>query len=166
MAHLYLAAGDGEALWFAGQRITYKVRGTEGEATIFELAVGPHGGAPLHRHRTQDETHYILAGRFRFQCAGDTVLAERGAIVHVPKGVPHGFTNLGSEAGTILCIETHPGPLEAFFDSLGVPMSNGDSPPLQVTAMDAVLNTARRTGGLEIVVPGHDAPGAGSPDPV
>jgi mannose-6-phosphate isomerase-like protein (cupin superfamily) len=166
MAHGYLAPGEGEALWFAGQRITYKVRGRTGEATIFELAVGPHGGAPLHRHRTQDETHYILAGRYRFHCAGDTFAAERGAIVHVPKGVPHGFTNLASEAGTILCIATHPGPLEAFFDALGVPAADDLSPPLPVTAMDAVLAAARRTGGLEIVIPGQDAPGAGPPDPV
>jgi hypothetical protein len=32
--------------------------------------------------------------------------------------------------------------------------------------MDAVLAAARRTGGLEIVIPGQDAPGAGPPDPV
>jgi mannose-6-phosphate isomerase-like protein (cupin superfamily) len=164
MTRKYLAPGDGEALWFVGQRITYKVRGKAGEATIFELVVGPHGGAPLHRHRTQDETHYILEGRYRFQCAGDTVLAEPGAVVHVPKGVPHGFTNLGSEPGTILCIETHPGPLEAFFDDVGEPVADGDSSPLRVTAMDAALDAARRTGGLEIVIPGQDGRGARSPE--
>jgi hypothetical protein len=50
MAHAYLAPRSGETLWFAGQRIIYKVRGREGEATIggLELVVSPkeHGGAP------------------------------------------------------------------------------------------------------------------------
>jgi mannose-6-phosphate isomerase-like protein (cupin superfamily) len=153
MLHVYLAAGAGETLWFAGQRIIYKVRGIEGEATIFELVVGPHGGAPLHLHHTQDETHYILEGRFRFSCAGETVVAERGAVMHVPKGVPHGFTNLGSGSGTILCVETHPGPLEAFFDEVGQDASDGASPFMQVTPMAAVLAAAAQTGGLEFFVP-------------
>lgn len=158
MAHAYLAPGEGEALWFFGQRITYKVRGQAGEATIFELAVGPHGGAPLHRHPTQDETHYVLEGRFRFQCAGDTVLAEPGAVVHVPKGVPHGFTHVGSEPGRLLCIETHPGPLEAFFAAVGEAAPDGSVPPLQGATMDALLVAARRTGGLEIAIPGPEEP--------
>ena len=157
MAHVYLAAGDGDALWFAGQRITYKVRGTEGEATTFELVVGPHGGAPLHLHRTQDETHYILEGRFRFHCAGETCVAGTGAVVHVPKGVAHGFTNLRSGPGRILCVETHPGPLEAFFDEVGEDAAGTSSLPQRRMAMPMLLDAARRTGGLEIVMPGLDA---------
>lgn len=153
MRCVYLPAGSGEALWFAGQRITYKVRGTAGEVTIFELVVGPHGGAPLHLHRTQDETHYILEGRFRFHCAGETVVAESGAVVHVPKGVPHGFTNLRSDPGTILCVETHPGPLEAFFEEVGETAIETSSPLVRVMAMDVLLAVAERTGGLELVVP-------------
>ena len=157
MAHVYLAAGAGEALWFAGQRIIYKVRGREGEATIFELVVGPHGGAPLHLHRTQDETHYILEGRFRFHCAGEAFVAESGAVVHVPKGVPHGFANLGSESGTILCVETHPGPLEAFFDEVGEDTADTWSLLPRPLAMRTLLAAARRAGGLEILMPGLGA---------
>ena len=156
MAHAYLPSGEGETLWFAGQQITYKVRGREGGATIFELTVGPHGGAPAHLHRTQDETHYIMGGCFRFHCAGDTFLAERGAVVHVPKGVPHGFTNVSSATGTILCVETHPGPLEAFFDDLGETTVGTPSLPPRPMTMQMLLSAARRTGGLELLVPGLD----------
>ena len=147
----HLPAGAGDALWFAGQLITYKVRGATEGVTIFELAVGPHGGAPPHVHRTQDETHYLLDGRFKFLCGIRTIQAGPGSVVHLPKGLAHAFTNIGSEWGRMLCIATPPGPLERFFDEAGEPATDRSSPPARPVDMERILAIARRTGGLELV---------------
>ena len=147
----YLPAGEGEGVWFVGQLITYKVRRDGAGLTIFELAVGPHGGAPPHLHRAQDETHYLLDGRFKFLCGIRTIQAGPGSVVHLPKGLAHAFTNIGSEWGRMLCIATPPGPLERFFDEAGEPATDRSSPPARPVDMERILAIARRTGGLELV---------------
>ena len=151
----YLPAGEGEGVWFVGQLITYKVRRDGAGLTIFELAVGPHGGAPPHFHRAQDETHYILEGQFKFVYDARMIQAGPGSVVHVPKGLVHAFTNVGPGWGKMLCIETPPGPLERFFDEAGERASDRSSPPVKMIDMEAILAIARRTGGLELVVLGE-----------
>jgi mannose-6-phosphate isomerase-like protein (cupin superfamily) len=151
----YVPPGEGEALWFVGQLITYKVRGDGEDVTIFELTVGPYGGAPAHKHRTQDETHYILEGQFTFVCGDRTINANPGSVVHVPRSVCHAFTNLGPKPGRILFIATHPGPLERFYDEAGEPATDRSAPPAHPVDMEKILAIARRTGGLELVPPGE-----------
>ncbi len=149
----YVPPGEGEALWFVGQLITYKVRGDGEGVTIFELTVGPYGGAPAHMHRTQDETHYILEGQFKFVCGDQTIAADPGSVVHVPRAVCHAFTNLGPGPGRILFVTTHPGPLERFYDEAGEPAIDRSAPPPHPANMERILTVARQTGGLDLVLP-------------
>jgi quercetin dioxygenase-like cupin family protein len=43
----------------------------------------------LHLHRQHAETFYILDGAVNFHIDGAWIVAERGACVHIPPGVPH-----------------------------------------------------------------------------
>jgi quercetin dioxygenase-like cupin family protein len=138
-------------VWFAGQLVTYKVR-VEG-VSIFELAVGPYGGAPPHLHRWQDETHYILEGRYTFHCHARMIDSGPGSVVHVPRGVVHGFTNVSPGWGRMLCIVCPPGPLERFLDEAGQTARDRSAPPPDTITMEQLLDIARRTGGLELAPP-------------
>jgi quercetin dioxygenase-like cupin family protein len=142
------AVGQGDGVWFAGQLVTFKVR--DKGISLFELAVGPHGGAPPHRHRSQDETHYILEGRYTFRCDARTIDAGPGSVVHVPRGVVHAFTNISPGWGRMLCIVCPPGPLERFLDEAGQPARDRSSPPPDAITMEQLLDIAKRTGGIEL----------------
>jgi quercetin dioxygenase-like cupin family protein len=144
----HLAAGAGDAVWFAGQLITYKVR-VEG-MSLFELAVGPYGGAPSHLHRSQDETHYILEGRYTFRSDARRIEVGPGSVVQVARGVVHAFTHLSPGWGRMLCVVCPPGPLERFLDEAGQPARDRSVPLPDATTMEQLLDIARRTGGLEL----------------
>ncbi len=155
---IYRAAGEGPALWLLGQLVTFKVQGDSQTVGIFELVSPPQAGAPPHRHRTQDETHYILAGTYEFHCGAQAFSAGPGAVVYVPHGLVHAFTNVGTEAGRILFIETPAGPLEQWLTEVGEPATDRSGPPPSGRpAMDTLLAAAERTGGIEFVQSGATA---------
>ena len=69
--------GRGETLnWFdtmPGEQMAVRVPSREvgGAFTIIEARVPPFIGPPLHYHKEREEIFEVLAGRFRFHCAGD-----------------------------------------------------------------------------------------------
>ena len=72
---------------------------TGGGAGLFEGHVPPGEGPPLHVHRREDEIFHIVEGRFRIWCGDRTWDVEPGAVVFLPKGVPHTFRNAGPGVG-------------------------------------------------------------------
>jgi quercetin dioxygenase-like cupin family protein len=135
-----------------GQRLTIltdKVRvladgdATGGAAFIFETTVPPGSGPPLHRHASDDEYFYILAGRFKFVMDGRTFIAEPGAFVAAPKGSVHTFVNLGQAEGRMLLVTT-PAGLEGPFRAI----SGGVQPPTP-----ALLTEVFGRAGIEFVGP-------------
>ena len=56
----------------------------------------PRGGIPLHRHRTEDEAWYILAGALAFRFGAEEFTAPAGSGVLLPHGTPHTFWNPGT----------------------------------------------------------------------
>ena len=144
----YLAGREGDAVWFAGQLVTFKVR--DQGMSLFELAIGPHGGAPPHLHPSQDETHYILEGRYTCRCGAQTIDAGPGSEVYVPRGNVHGFTNVTPGWGRMLCIVCPPGPLERFLYEAGQLAENRSVPPPDTVTMEQILDIAQRTGGLDL----------------
>jgi mannose-6-phosphate isomerase-like protein (cupin superfamily) len=152
----YLPAGEGTSLWLLGQLFTFKVRGESEAVGIFELISPPQAGAPPHLHRTQDETHYILEGQYEFVCAGRTIKAGPGALVYVPRGAVHAFTNVGTGPGRILFIEAPAGPLERWLEEVGEPVTDKSAPPpASPPDMQKLLASAERTGGIEFVQEGQ-----------
>jgi quercetin dioxygenase-like cupin family protein len=118
---LVVGPGEGSRLFNpVGGQVTYKVRGEEsgGRMTVFESVIAPGEGPPLHVHANEEETLYVLDGAFRFQLGEELRDAPRGALMFVPRGVPHCFQNTGEEPGTLL-ITFAPAGMEHFFELIG-----------------------------------------------
>jgi mannose-6-phosphate isomerase-like protein (cupin superfamily) len=147
----YVPAGEGRNLWIQGQLLTFKIQGLGAKAAMFELVIPPQDGTPPHLHPAQEEIHYILEGQYEFHCADRTIQAGPGAVVHVPAGMVHCFTNIGIEPGQILFIATPAGPLERFLEEVGEPITDpsaAQGPPLDIGKLQGV---GQRTGGIAFV---------------
>jgi len=66
---------------------------TGGAYCAFEQRLAPGQGVPLHVHSREDEVYYILEGQLDMQCGQRSFTAEAGAMVVIPRGIPHAFHN-------------------------------------------------------------------------
>jgi quercetin dioxygenase-like cupin family protein len=111
--------GEGETIRGpVGGPLTFKARGeqTGGNLTVFENAVVPGEGPPLHVHASEDEAWYVLEGDLRFRLGADLHSAPAGSFVFVPRGTPHCFQNVAARTARVLVMFT-PSGMESFFDS-------------------------------------------------
>ena len=69
-------------------------------------------------HQYEDELFYVQEGSYEFRFGDETVVANRGDLVHLPCHIPHSFRNIGSEMGVTMNI-TIPGGFEQFFVVMG-----------------------------------------------
>ena len=98
---------------------------------------------PPHTHSREDETYYILDGRWSFDVGGEPFAAEPGTLIFLPRGVAHSFS-IDGDAARALVILT-PGGLEDAFRELSEPTAQAhglpprpDGPP-PIARMDEVL---------------------------
>ena len=77
-----------------------------------------------------------VEGHFEFVLGERKVNAGAGWVVYVPRTTVHAFTNIGTEKGKILFIETPAGALEQFLEETGEPVSDPSSPPQGPPDMD------------------------------
>jgi quercetin dioxygenase-like cupin family protein len=81
---LHLAPGEGPSIENpTGGRLTFKAMADEtgGALTVVEATAAPAEGAPLHVHRGQDETIYVLNVRYRMRLGERELDAPAGAFV-------------------------------------------------------------------------------------
>ena len=73
-------------------------------------AGGPPGPprwiAPLHLHRNDDESWYVLEGNLCVRSGTDVIEARAGAAVFVPRGTPHTYWNPGPGPTLYLLVMT------------------------------------------------------------
>ncbi|MGW4094909.1 cupin domain-containing protein [Nocardia sp. NPDC004750] len=83
---------DGEFVW----PWNVKASGghTDGRFDFFVGEIGYFSGPPLHLHREQDDTFYILEGILAVQADDKILDLHPGDFVTVPPGVPHTFDNI------------------------------------------------------------------------
>ena len=96
MNPLIVAPGEGRDFGF-GMICRVPSASTGGAYCAIEQTLAPGEGVNLHVHSLDDEMYYILEGRLDMQCDERKFSAEAGAMVHIPRTVPHAFRN-GSEA--------------------------------------------------------------------
>jgi mannose-6-phosphate isomerase-like protein (cupin superfamily) len=106
---LVVDADNGENI--GGVICKVRAEQTDGAYSILELTLPPGAGAPLHVHHREDEIFYVVEGDCEIQFS----LSKAGAVVVLPKGLPHAFRNPGA-AHTKLLITAVPGGLEKFFE--------------------------------------------------
>jgi quercetin dioxygenase-like cupin family protein len=102
---------------------------TGGAFTMFELHVPPAARVPLpHSHENFEETVYGLEGTMTFMVAGHPTTLGPGDVLHIPRGVVHGFDNRGTTPTRALSLIT-PGILgPAYFKEIAAAIVPG-SPP-------------------------------------
>lgn len=123
-------AADGERADFPGLGNRYLLRSdrTEGRFAILEHTLAPRAlGAPIHRHRNEDEYSFVLNGRMGAMVADEVVEAGPGELVVKPRGVPHAFWNATDEETRVLELIS-PGGFEQYFADLA-PILSADGPP-------------------------------------
>jgi quercetin dioxygenase-like cupin family protein len=125
-----LGSEEGEAFWGFGSLWTIKASAeqTGGRFSLIE-ELAPRGAAtPLHVHREDDETFYVLEGELTFYLEDDQPIpASAGSFVHVPGGAAHAF-RVDSETARYLIITT-PQHERFYRAAFGDPARSRDLPP-------------------------------------
>lgn len=116
-----VARGDGEHFHFLNNLYTAKLSGehTNGQMTAMEFLAPRNFAPPLHRHDLEDELFYVIEGEIWFSCGDREGVYSDGAVVWLPRGLPHTF-QVRSETARVLQIST-PAQFERFVATLGRP---------------------------------------------
>jgi hypothetical protein len=87
--------GDGGTVWnILGQ--TYYLKESCDSSFSFEVLGEPGTFVPPHIHPTQDEFIYLLEGEMELTLDGQLHALHRGGMARMPRGIPHGYKNVGS----------------------------------------------------------------------
>jgi quercetin dioxygenase-like cupin family protein len=90
---------------------------TNGIVSAVESHDVPGGGPPPHIHSREDETFQILEGEYEWTVGGNTFVAQAGATIFAPRGIPHTYRYLGQTPGRLMCVIT-PAGFEGFFEAI------------------------------------------------
>jgi quercetin dioxygenase-like cupin family protein len=110
-----------EVVWMpGGLRTEIHLGGDDTGGAFCLLADEPPPGwtLPAHRHANESETIHIVAGEFEMEIDGRKQLIGPGETVHIPQGVSHAGTNVGSEKGRRIIVFS-PAGMEGFFREAG-----------------------------------------------
>jgi quercetin dioxygenase-like cupin family protein len=147
------APGDGEATWFLDNRMTVKAtaESTGGAFGLVESWIAAGSSPPLHVHRREDESFWVLDGHIRFRCGDDDIPAGPGTFVFLPRDIPHTFIVEGDADAHVLTLLT-PGGGERFFLDAGSTPEGPGLPPTGPSDVETLKRVAARYGS-EIVGP-------------
>jgi quercetin dioxygenase-like cupin family protein len=128
MNPVMVARDEGERFHFLNTLHTAKVTGEQsnGTLTAVEFLAPKNFGPPLHLHDAEDELFYILDGELWLSCGDVEAVQGEGAVVWLPRGLPHTFA-VRSETARVLCVTT-PSGFERFVATLGEPTQSRTLP--------------------------------------
>lgn len=135
-----LRTGEGKQLRVITDLVTLKASAadTRGAYTLFETVTPPAGGCPPHAQRYDDESLYVLEGRYAVLVGNEETEMGPGDYAFIPRGTVHGFVNVGSTAARMLVLATPGGIQERFFDEVadraGRPAWEPDMPKVLAVA--------------------------------
>lgn len=69
----------------------------------------------MHFHYEQDEWFYAVEGKFAFEVGDEKFTLLPGDSLFAPRMIPHAWTYMGDEPGTLLLAVQPAGSLEEFF---------------------------------------------------
>jgi quercetin dioxygenase-like cupin family protein len=148
-----LGSEEGETFWGFGSLITIKASAeqTGGRFSLVEF-LSPEGIAtPLHVHRDDDETFYIIEGELTFYLEdGQPIPASAGSLVHVTGEAVHAY-QVDSETARYLIITT-PQHERFFRAAFGDPAPSRTLPPEGPLDMERI-GAAAGEYGVEILGP-------------
>jgi quercetin dioxygenase-like cupin family protein len=145
-----VAPGEVETLNVFGVRVEVLITGEEtgGAYSSYRVTAEPGQGPVPHVHDNEDESFYVLEGRFEVLQGERTVTVEEGGFAFLPRHLSHAFKNVGTGTGRLLGFAA-PAGHDRFFrdiDALG---------ERALTDFEAALEVCRRHG-IEIGPPERD----------
>jgi len=151
---LHRPVGAGPTFLGPGDTYRFLVTGEESGGAYFamEAYVPPGGGPPLHIHRNEDETFYIVEGECEFQLGDRRLTAGVGDFVNVPRGSVHHFHN-ASDAVVRMILTFTPAGIEKFFEETLERVLDPNQPiPDNVDEVAARYAEAAPRYGMEFLV--------------
>jgi quercetin dioxygenase-like cupin family protein len=142
---IVLGPDDGRAFWFLNTLTLNKVEGrhSDGALSIVDHRVPAGYAPPPHSHRHSHEAFLILEGEFEGFCGDQPWQAGAGAMVFLPRGVPHGFKVSEAGPGRALLVLAPGGGFDDFVATMGDPAGRLELPepvppdPARVTEIAA-----------------------------
>src|SRR5215472_13216609 len=129
-------AGSGEQLDIAGSQTFHKIKSsaTNSAFSVMEFVTPPGKGVALHVHECEDEFVYLLEGKIEVTLGNHKMKAVPGVMALLPRGIPHGFTNIGNKPSRLLDTIL-PGQFDNYFVELAALYTAGDRSKGQTDAL-------------------------------
>jgi quercetin dioxygenase-like cupin family protein len=120
--------GAGEHRWYRDRLVELRLTGeaSGGRVSVVEIDMPAGATTPLHRQPFDDETIYVLEGRLTVHVDGEDRTVEAGAVVFIPREVPHALL---AEERSRLLVFGHPCGQERYFRALSVEAPVRELPP-------------------------------------
>lgn len=128
-----LKPGAGPTLSFLGVDLAFKVSSADtiGAWALLEYIAPPDFAGPsLHWHKITSEAFYVLEGTVTFRREHELFKGEPGAMVYIPAGVLHTFSNTEDKPARFLTFLS-PGGFEEYFKELAALAQSEPSWPPQ-----------------------------------
>jgi quercetin dioxygenase-like cupin family protein len=90
---------------------------TEKQSCLMTQVSPPGGGPPPHSHQNEDETFFVLEGKYELLVNGVSHQLTSGQALHAMRGSIHKFRNVGTMPGKML-IAVVPGGLERYLEEI------------------------------------------------
>jgi quercetin dioxygenase-like cupin family protein len=148
-----LAREEGDAVWMFDALDTIKADAdqTDGGFAVVEFLDFQGSSVPLHVNDRWDRGFYILDGEYKFITGEDTVAAEPGVWIFVPRNTPHAWRCVSPE-GRLLNV-TAPGGFEDFYREMGESVTDRTELPGRTDPDIERLSGAALQYGITIVGP-------------
>jgi quercetin dioxygenase-like cupin family protein len=152
----YVAPGAGQRYWVIDNLITVKAIAAEtgGAYSLFEVRAAPGYGTPLHLHRYEDTTLFVLDGTVTVRVGDRTIELDPGGYAFLPREMPHAYTNPGTLPARLLVMVSPGGVSELFIAEVGqraghpAVLPGPDGPP-----DSAWIGIAAEKYGIEVLPP-------------
>ena len=142
-----------QPLWFNDTLVYIHVDGEQsGGAYSLSETCGARGNMPpLHVHRRNDETFYVLEGDVRLFLGDRQIMLAPGQAAFAPRDVPHTY-RVESDRARWLVINS-PAGFEQFLRAASEPAPRAELPPAGRPGDTAELARAAADEGIEILGP-------------
>ena len=150
---------EGKHFHFLDTLYTAKVNSeeTNGILTAMEFQAPKNFGPPVHRHEAEDELFYLIDGEMWFSCGEVEAVHTTGAVIWLPRGLPHTF-QVRSETARVFQVST-PGGFEQLVGALGRPTEEPALPKPEPIDPGHVADVCRQFGIEALGPPPAPMPG-------
>src|SRR5215475_14948125 len=127
---------SGEQLNIADSQTFHKIKSkdTNGVFSVLEFVTPSGKGVALHVHEREDELVYLLEGEIEVTLGNQKMKAVPGVMALLPRGIPHGFTNVGNKPSRLLDTIL-PGQFDNYFVELAALYAVGEPSDEQIEAL-------------------------------